>query len=150
MLIREMAKFGIIGIFNMVLDTAIFNVLQVTVMEGSPLKAKVVATVISATSSYFMNRHWTFRHRSRSGLRREYTLFFLFNAVGLAIQLGVLGMAKYGFGVDDLLWINVFNFIGIGFGTLFRFWTYRRWVFLHPEDTLYETADEPIPAPAPR
>jgi putative flippase GtrA len=138
-LIREFTKFGIIGVVNTVLDFAIFNAL----LPIGPLKAQVVATTIAATSSYFMNRHWTFRHRARSGLRREYALFFLFNGIGLAIALAVLGITKYGLGHDDRVSINIAKAVGLVLGTLFRFWSYRKWVFLHPEDTLYEPDTEP-------
>jgi len=134
MLIREITKFGIIGIFNMALDTAIFNLL----FFMGPIKAQVIATVIAATSSYFMNRHWTFRHRARSGLRREYILFFVFNGVGLAITGAVIGLAKYGFEIEDRLWLNIVRLVGIAVATVFRFWAYQKWVFLHPEDALYE------------
>lgn len=138
MLIREMAKFGIIGVVNMVIDFAVWNLL----LFIGPIKAQVIATIVAATSSYFMNRHWTFRHRARSGLRREYTLFFVFNAIGLAITGGILAIGKYGFEVDDRLWLNVIKLAGIGLATIFRFWAYQKWVFLHPEDALYETAED--------
>jgi putative flippase GtrA len=141
-LIREFTKFGIIGVVNTVLDFGIFNAL----LPIGPLKAQVVATTVAATSSYFMNRHWTFRHRARSGLRREYSLFFLFNGIGLAIALAVLGFTKYGLGHDDRVSINIAKAVGLVLGTLFRFWSYRKWVFLHPEDTLYEPEEEPEPA----
>jgi putative flippase GtrA len=140
-LIRELTKFGIIGAVNTVLDYAIFNALYAI----GPLKAQVIATCVAATSSYFMNRHWTFRDRARSGLRREYTLFFLFNLIGLAIALAVLGVTKYGLGYDSRFAGNVAKTIGLVLGTLFRFWSYRKWVFLHPDDVLYEPADA-IPA----
>jgi putative flippase GtrA len=144
MLIREMTKFGIIGVVNMVVDFAVWNALFFI----GPIKAQVVATIVAATSSYFMNRHWTFRHRARSGLRREYVLFFIFNAIGLAITGGVLGLAKYGFGVEEQLALNLVKFVGIGAATVFRFWAYHKWVFLHPEDVLYEPAEELAPEPA--
>lgn len=154
-LIRELAKFGIIGVVNTIIDFGLFNLLQVSweingeqvLLHGAPLKATVVATVISATSSYFMNRHWTFRHRERSGVRREYALFFLFNAIGLAIQLGMLGLAKYGFGVTDLWWLNAVKVLAVGVGTVFRFWTYQTWVFRHPEDAIYATEFDPEDEP---
>jgi putative flippase GtrA len=140
-MVHEFTKFGIIGVVNTVLDYAIFNALY----PIGPLKAQCVATTIAATSSYFMNRHWTFRHRARSGLRREYALFFVFNLIGLAISLAVLGLTKYGLGYDSRLAINIAKTIGLVLGTLFRFWSYRRWVFLHPEDQLYEP-EPAIPA----
>lgn len=145
MLIREMAKFGIIGVVNTVIDFLVWNLL----LFIGPIKAQVISTVVATTSSYFMNRHWTFRHRARSGLRREYMLFFIFNGMGLAITGGILGIASYGFGIDDRLWLNVVRFFGIAVATVFRFWAYRRWVFLHPEDALYETEEDVLPAPAP-
>ena len=144
MLVREMTKFGIIGVINTVLQVTVWNLLFFI----GPIKAQVIATVIAATSSYFMNRHWTFRHRARSGLRREYLLFFMFNAVGLAITGGILGVASYGFGIKEQLLLNVVNVFGIGVATVFRFWTYQKWVFLHPEDTLYEPSGDEALAPA--
>jgi hypothetical protein len=36
--------------------------------------------------------------------------------------------------------------IGLVLGTLFRFWSYRKWVFLHPEDALYATEEDAEPA----
>ncbi len=138
-LLRELTKFGLIGIVNTVLDFAVWNAL----LFIGPIKAQIVATAISATSSYFMNRHWTFRHRARSGLRREYTLFFAFNAVGLVITASILGLATYAFGIDDRLWLNVVKVFAIGVATLFRFWSYRRWVFLHPDDALFTPPLDP-------
>jgi putative flippase GtrA len=141
--IHEFTKFGIIGVVNTVLDYAIFNALY----EIGPLKAQCVATTVAATSSYFMNRHWTFRHRARSGLRREYLLFFVFNLIGLGVALAVLGITKYGLGYDSRVAGNVAKTIGLVLGTLFRFWSYRKWVFLHPEDKVY--ADEAKAAATP-
>ncbi len=149
MIIREMTKFGIIGVINMVIDFAVWNALLIWgPLQDSPIKAQVIATVIAATCSYFMNRHWTFRHRARSGLRREYVLFFIFNAIGLAITGAILAVAKYSFAVDDQLALNVVKVFGVGAATVFRFWAYRKWVFLHPEDVLYEPTEELEPAAA--
>jgi len=140
MLIRELTKFGIIGVVNTVIDFAVWNAL----LFIGPIKAQVIATVVAATCSYFMNRHWTFRHRARSSIRREYTLFFIFNAIGLAITGGILALASYGFNIDDRLWLNVVKVFAIGAATIFRFWAYQKWVFLHPEDVLYEPGDEEL------
>ncbi|SHN35628.1 Putative flippase GtrA (transmembrane translocase of bactoprenol-linked glucose) [Cryptosporangium aurantiacum] len=140
-LIKELTKFGIIGIVNTALDFAVWNAL----LFIGPIKAQVISTTVSATSSYFMNRHWTFRHRARSGLRREYLLFFGFNAIGLLITAAILGIATYAFHVEHVAALNVVKLFAIGIATAFRFWAYRRWVFLHPEDQLYEPEDEPAP-----
>lgn len=131
---REFAKFGIIGAVNFVLDIVVWNLLVAFVMPGAQVKAKVIASVVATTSSYFMNRHWTFRHRSRAALHREYLLFFFFNGIALAIQAGVVAGAKYGLDITSLVWLNVINLFGIALGTAFRFWSYRKFVWLLPDE----------------
>jgi hypothetical protein len=73
-LIHEIAKFGIVGAFNYVVDAVLSNVFHFGIGLG-PLTSKGLSTVIAATSSYFLNRHWTWRNRARTGLFREYRLF---------------------------------------------------------------------------
>jgi putative flippase GtrA len=128
-LLHEVSKFGTIGAVNTVLNYAVFNLLALTIFKDGQLKANVAATVVATTSSYFMNRHWTYRDRPKSTLRREYALFFLFNLAGMMIELGVLAMAKYGLGITTLVALNVAKGFGLGLGMVFRFWTYRTIVF---------------------
>jgi putative flippase GtrA len=140
-LIGEMTAFGIIGLINTGVQIAGLNLF---LLAGfGVLTSNGLATVISATSSYFMNRHWTFRHRERHSMRREYTLFFIFNAIGLVISSAVLALFAYVLHLNGHLWVTVAATIGLVLGTLFRFLTYSKWVFLHPEDALYEPGDEP-------
>ncbi|MFY1634110.1 GtrA family protein [Solwaraspora sp. WMMB335] len=127
--IREVLKFGTVGGINTVVNYAVFNVLALTVLTDGQLKATVIAAVVATTSSYFMNRHWTYRDRPKSTIRREYLLFFLFNLTGLAIEVGVLALAKYGFGITGLLALNIIKTFGLVIGTIFRFWAYRTFVF---------------------
>ena len=138
-LIHELGKFGTVGAVAFVVDTAVYAYLLRTGLET--LTAKTLTTVVSATVAFLGNRFWTWRNRERSGLAREYTLYFVFNVVGLAIGLAVLAISHYGLGS---LWPGVFqttiadlvaaNIVGTAFGTLFRFWSYRRFVFLAPAD----------------
>lgn len=128
-LTRELAKFGTIGVVNFFVNMAVANILWATLLHSSELKAKAIATVVAATCAYFMNRHWTYRHRPKSTLRREYSLFFLFNVVGLLIEVSVVGVAKYGLHQTSLLVLNVMSVVGILLGTVFRFWAYRTHVF---------------------
>ncbi len=106
----------------------LFNLL----LQIGPLKANVIATVVATTSSYFMNRHWTYRNLPQSSLRREYVLFFALNIVGLLIESVFLFGARYGLHFNehtDIIAFNIAKFAGLGLGTVFRFWSYRRFVF---------------------
>ncbi|KIR65119.1 MULTISPECIES: GtrA family protein [Micromonospora] len=127
--IHEALKFGVVGGINTAINYAVFNALALTVFRDGQLKATVVATIVATITSYLMNRHWTYRDRPKSALRREYALFFLFNATGLLIELGVLAAAKYGLGMTSLLALNVAKTGGVLLATLFRFWSYRTFVF---------------------
>jgi putative flippase GtrA len=142
---REAAKFGTVGAINTVLDFAVLNAL-VFGLGMAPLRSKVIAAVVATTSAYLMNRHWTFRHRSRQNVHREYVLFFALNAVGLGISLLILGLVRYGFGLEGALALNLANLVALGAGTVFRFWSYRRFVWLHPEEVVAAAEDGDIAA----
>lgn len=132
--IHELAKFGVVGVFNAVLDIALFNLARHH--QVGPLTSKALSTTVAATSSYFMNRHWSFAHRARTGTGRELPLFILLSAVGLAIAEGCLAFSHYGLGLHSTLADNVAaNGFGLVFGTVWRFWSFKRWVFLHPKPT---------------
>ncbi|MDW5326338.1 GtrA family protein [Plantactinospora sp. KLBMP9567] len=134
--LREVLKFGAVGGVNAAINYAVFNALALTVFADGQLKANVVATVVATISSYLMNRHWTYRDRPKSAMRREYALFFLFNGAGLVIELGVLALAKYGFGISGLLALNLAKTVGVGLATVFRFWSYRTFVFRKSPSTV--------------
>lgn len=133
-LVHEVAKFGVVGAFNYVLDVGLFNVLVLGPLDHRPLTAKTISTVVAVTSSYFMNRHWTFSHRVSSGHPREFAIFVLLSAVGLGITLGCLGFSEYVLDQHSLLARNVAgNVVGVAVAMVFRFWSFKRWVFLAPE-----------------
>lgn len=141
-LIHEFTKFGIVGAFNAVLDIALFNYLHFGSHHIGPMTSKAASVTVAATSSYFMNRHWSFAHRARTGIKREYVLFFLLSAVGLAIVEVCIAITRYGLGLKSVFALNVAaNVVGLGLGTLWRFWSFKRWVFLPPgEPTAAEAA----------
>ncbi|MEV0131986.1 GtrA family protein [Dactylosporangium sp. NPDC050688] len=132
-LATELFKFLAVGGINTVIDFAVLNLL----LSIGPLKAKIVAAVVATTASYFLNRQWTYRASDRRSMRREYTLFFALNGIGLLIQSAVLAVAKYGLGFSetnsaDRLAFNIASALGIGIAMVFRFWAYRTFVFNPP------------------
>jgi putative flippase GtrA len=131
-LVHELTKFGIVGVANTVLDFGLANLLHLGFGWPS-LGAKTTSVAVAATSSYFMNRHWTFRHRARTGLRREYSLFFLLNGVGLLVNDACILVVEQGFGKSDALWFNLAQLAGLALGMVFRFAAYKRFVFMSPE-----------------
>ena len=135
-LLEEMVKFGIVGGVAFVVDVAVFNALR---FEGEfwsgplshkPITAKVISVSVATLITYAGNRHWTWRDRSRRGVRRELTLFGLLNGVGMLIAVLCLAVSHYLLGFTSALADNISaNVVGLVLGTVFRFWSYRRWVF---------------------
>ena len=127
----ELAKFGTVGALSLVIDVAVFN--AVLLVLDKPLTAKVVSTVFSATNAFVLNRAWSFKHRERTNVRREYSLFFVLNVVGLSISLLCLAVSHYVLGFESRLADNIAaNGVGLVLGTTFRFWSYRRFVWAAP------------------
>lgn len=127
-LIHEAAKFGVVGAIGFVVSLGGADVLHFDLNFGK-YKAIVVATVLATIVTFIGNRWWAFRHRERTGMGRETVLFFVFNAIGILILLASVAIVQDGLGLQGKLWYNVANLTGIALGTLFRFWSYRTWVW---------------------
>ncbi|MGC9494703.1 GtrA family protein [Streptomyces sp. WG7] len=127
-LVREVVKFGAVGGAGVLVNLLAFNLIR-HVTDLHVVRASILATVVAIVFNYLGFRYFTYRDRDKSRRTREMSLFLLFSAVGLVIENGVLYTATYGFGWDSPLQSNIFKFLGIGIGTLFRFWSYRSWVF---------------------
>ncbi|MET8166148.1 GtrA family protein [Streptomyces sp. NPDC005329] len=126
--VRELAKFGAVGGAGLLVNLGVFNLVR-HLTDLPVVRASVIATVVAIVFNYVGFRYFTYRDRDKSGRTKELTLFLLFSAVGLVIENGLLFAATYGFGWDSPIQSNVFKFVGIGIATLFRFWSYRTWVF---------------------
>jgi len=140
-LAREVAKFGTVGALGLVVNIAVSNLLWRTT-DLQVVRAGLLATFVAILFNYVGFRYWTYRDRDKSGRTRELTLFLLFSGVGAVIETGVLYAATYGFGWNSPVQSNVFKILGIGIATLFRFWSYRTWVF-----KALPTEPEPVAGP---
>jgi len=127
-LLKELSAFGVVGAINFALDVALFQLMYV-VIGADALVAKIVSTSITTTTAYFMHRHWSFAHRERTGIRREYPIFFLVNALTLALSLVMIGVVRYPLGQTSVLVLQLTNIASIAIGTVIRFLAYKRWVF---------------------
>ncbi|MFI6856032.1 GtrA family protein [Streptomyces sp. NPDC050416] len=137
---REAAKFSVVGALAFVVDNGGYNLLVFGLpggapggpMGSSPVQASVVATSAAALFSWAGNRYWTYRHRHREQVSRELVLFLVANGVGLAITAGTVFASRQLLGLDSALSDNTARILGWVLATLFRFYTYRRYVFVAP------------------
>lgn len=143
-LVREAAKFGSVGAVAYVVQLAVTNLLW-ALTDQHVLVGQVIGTICAIAVAFVGNRFWTFGDRVRTGYGRETVLFLVMNGIGMLIQLGCQAFSLYVLGFDGPLAQNIAgNVVGVGLGTLFRFFSYRTWVFPERPD---ETEEHPAEAP---
>lgn len=129
-LLKEISAFGLIGIIAMVMDLGLFAWLA----PHGAVKAKLISATVSTAFAYFGNRYLSFSHRARTSITRESAFFFAINAITLVFSELCIALfvypLHYPHGSAVVFFVNVAT---IGIGTLFRFWAYKRFVFLHPD-----------------
>jgi putative flippase GtrA len=146
-LIHEAAKFGIVGVVGVFITNGGYALLHNTFGVG-PVTATTIATIVATAISYVANRYWSFRHRERTSVAREGVIFFVLNGIGLVIQDAVVAFNFYILSngnnkAAEFIALNV----GIALATLFRFWSYRKWVWAAPADGTEAGASGPeVPA----
>jgi putative flippase GtrA len=60
-------------------------------------------------------------------------MFFVINTVSMVIPLACLSFTRYVLRLSDPIADNISaNVVGLGLGTLARFWALRRFIFLSP------------------
>ncbi len=127
-LIREGAKFLVVGAIGFVVTLIGANALRSPVGE---YWAITIATIVATIVTYLGNRYWTFTHREGKSTSRETISFLILNGIGLLIYYVCLWLKDLA-GLDGKLWYNVAIVVGTGLGTLFRFWSYRKWIWTAP------------------
>jgi len=130
-IIHEFAKFGIIGVIGLAITN--FGYAMLHSHGVGPVTSTTIATIIATGVAYIGNRYWSFRHRERTSVPREGTIFFVLNGIGLLIQDAVVAFNAYALHLEhhklaEFLALN----IGIAIATVFRFWSYRRFVWAAP------------------
>lgn len=132
----EATRFAIVGLSGVGVQIVVFNLLRYAgpdyagVLENRPITAQVIAISVATVVTYLGNRYWTYRHQARGKVSRELPVFVILNAIAIGIGALCLAVSHYLLGLTSPLADNLSgNVIGLGLGTLFRFWSYRRFVF---------------------
>ena len=146
---KELGAFGTVGIACFVVQVSAFQLLYANLGLGA-VTANAIATVVSMTIAYFAHRYWSFSHRARRGMGREYVLFAVINGVTLLIGLVIVAVVRYPLGQDSALVLQLANVTSIVIGTVIRYLSYRRWVFpAHEEPAAAGPDAHPAARPQP-
>lgn len=81
-LLGEFLRFGVVGTVGFVVDAA---VLTLAIAAGlGPWYGRALSYLTGATTTFALNRIWTFRGAGRDGVLRQWALFLLVNLLGFA------------------------------------------------------------------
>jgi len=133
-LTREVLTFLLVGGVGYIVDVAAFNVLRsmtpLSALDPSVARTAAVVVVVAMCVTYAGNRTLTWRGYASANRRREVGLFVVFNIIGFGFSAVTLALSHDVLGLTSRLADNVSaNVIGIALGTVFRYLTYKRFVF---------------------
>lgn len=138
----EVVRFMIVGGLAYIVDVGLSNLLLYgflaipPALPGSPVKAKVVSTIVSIIVAWLGNRLWTYGHRETGSTIRGFYLFVIVNLIGMVITILPLGVTWYLLELRDPVSYNVStNIVGIALAMAFRFYAYRNFVFKNQSES---------------
>lgn len=136
--LRKGGAFLVVGGVAFVVDAVLFNLLTFGLsgrgpLYDLPLVSKIIAICVATVVTYIGNRYWTFGSRTIERRFSRYVVFVALNIAAIGIQLGCLAFSRYVLGLEGVVADNISGtLIGQALATVFRFFTYDRWVF--PDD----------------
>jgi len=141
--VKQFIKFGIIGVMNTGVDLAVLNAetLITGAKEGSLYAIqKGLSFLVAVTFSYFLNKNWTFRDKSKEDEGRKFSQFLFVSIVGMLVNVtaatvvvtylktpvnNLLNLPM----LTDQLWVNIGALSGTALGLIWNFIGYKFWVF---------------------
>ena len=118
----QFAKFGAVGVSNTVLSFAVYTIL-LKALGLWYLAASAIGFAVGAVNGFLWNRAWTFRGHVGDALTP--VRWFVVQAGGLALNLGLVYLFVDGAGLDEL----VAQAVTIAIVTVTTFFANRAWTF---------------------
>lgn len=83
----EFLRFGVVGLVGFVVDTAVLY--AALALGVGPYLGRVPSYLAAATTTFLLNRIWTFRHRRGAApAHRQWLAFLVLNLLGFALNYG--------------------------------------------------------------
>ncbi|MCU0887497.1 MAG: GtrA family protein [Rubritepida sp.] len=128
-MIGQFLRFGVVGTIGFVVDTA--TLLTAVWLGAGPYGGRVISYIVAATTTWALNRTWTFRARATAApVARQWALFLLLNLAGFAANYGTYVLVTSWLGTEPRQLV-----IGVAAGALagmFINFTLARQVIFRP------------------
>lgn len=132
--IIQIAKFGVVGVANTVIDFGILNFLSARFhiysgVEVSPLN--VASFSVAVVNSYFWNKYWTFKGgQGKTG--KQFVEFIIVSVIAIFINTGLvylITLVPPVAGISEARWLNVAKLIATFASLVWNFLGYKFVVF---------------------
>ncbi len=133
---REFSEFVALGAVATAVSTSLYNVLAFTSVFGEasltrhPIAAFVLSNLAGMAVSFAGTRWWVFRDRRPAGPAGGVVGFVVINVLSWSVPLASLSFSRYVLDLSSPWADNIAaNVVGLGLGTVVRFWALRASVF---------------------
>ena len=147
--VKELGAFGVVGGISFLLDVGLFQLLYAH-LDIEAAVSKLLATAVAMSAAFAGHRYWSFAHRARTGLRREYVRFTVINGATLLLGVLTIVVVRHPLHQESALVLQLANIGAIVVGTVIRYVCYRAWVFpahADPVEPARAAVDPMAPAP---
>jgi putative flippase GtrA len=133
--LRQLMRFGLVGVMNTLVDLLLLNALLVlfpTTNSFMLLAYNALAYSLGAINSFFMNKYWTFKNKQRV-TRGEVVRFAVTTLFGIVGSSGILWLASnmlHPFLVNATVWANASKIFAIAGTVLISYLGMHLWVFV--------------------
>ncbi|WP_420266439.1 GtrA family protein [Candidatus Magnetominusculus dajiuhuensis] len=137
--IKQFIRFALIGVLNTFVDLLVLNVetLITGMKTGTPYALqKGISFLFGVTCSYYLNKHWAFKHKSRHRQGLKFSLFMTVSVGGALINITVAAlsvtylrpMVNYEV-LTAQVWVNIGALLGTAVALAWNFFGYKFFVF---------------------
>ena len=128
----ELSKFYIVGGIGLVINYFV-SYFFFTYFYLDHIQSSIFGIIVSLSSNFMFNKIWTFQDRNMKYniLLRQYLKYFIFNSVGVIIQLSIV----YGFGKTNLDygWVII---IAISIASILNYIVNKKFIFKNSKEVV--------------
>jgi putative flippase GtrA len=133
-------KFAIVGAIGSLIDIGVMNLLT-QVFHFPLVVGGSISFVCAVINNFLGNRYWTYPDSRSRRIRHQFGMFFIVNAVGIAIRIPILKYVEpplimffesfnnLSLEVADALAKNATLLVAIGVVMLWNFFANRYWTY---------------------
>jgi dolichol-phosphate mannosyltransferase len=123
---KSFFKFLIVGGVGFVVDSALFNIFRITLLDSKT--SAIASGLVAMIATFLLNNYWSFGERKLDGVNKKVTSFVVYivsSFIPIIVRSKLVGFSTEMFG-DTALISNAAFMIGIIFGLIWNFTVYSR------------------------